>query len=177
MRLLFLTAVSFLTIVAAPAQIGILPAPIAPKPVYAQLKAYLNLTDTQVQNLLGIQASRNTAQQAIYQQINQKQTQLNLLLSQGTADALTVGQLEIDINNLRKQLPLPNSSFRTQALAVLTPDQTAKLPALVSALQLQATAYQAITLDLIDAPAPTGPPPLPAILPPASLGLAPSAAQ
>jgi Spy/CpxP family protein refolding chaperone len=171
MKMLFFTVASFLAIVPLPAQIVPMPPVQNLQTVYAQLTAYLNLTDTQVQNLLSIQASRNNAQQAIYKQIADKQTQLNTLLSQGTADALTVGQLEIDINNLRKQLPLPNSSYRTQALAVLTPDQVAKLPPLVNALQLQATAWQASTLDLIDAPALNGLPPLPAMMPPVGVGL------
>jgi hypothetical protein len=135
-----------------------------PQPVYTQLKAYLNLSDAQVQSLIDIQNSRNAAQQAIYKQINDKQTQLNTLLKNGTTDALTVGQLEIDINNLLKQLPIPSSSYRASALAVLTPDQKSKLPALISALQLQPTAWQAVTLDLIDAPAPVVMP-LPAMAP------------
>jgi hypothetical protein len=59
-----------------------------------------------VQSLIQIQTNRTAAQQPIYKQINDTQTQLNQLLSQGTSDALTVGQLEIDINKLRKQLPL-----------------------------------------------------------------------
>lgn len=168
MKMLSFAVASFLAIVPLPGQIV-----QTLQPVYAQLKAYLNLTDTQVQNLLSIQASRNNAQQAIYKQIADKQTQLNTLLSQGTTDALTVGQLEIDINNLRKELPLPNSPYRTQALAVLTPDQVAKLPSLVTALQLQTTAWQANALDLIDAPAPS---PLPAMMPPVGVGLT-SAAQ
>ena len=176
MKMLFCTVASFLAIVPLPGQIVPMPPVQNLQPVYAQLKAYLNLTDTQVQNLLSIQASRNNAQQAIYKQIADKQTQLNTLLSQGTADALTVGQLEIDINNLRKQLPLPNSSYRAQALAVLTPDQVAKLPSLVNALQLQTTAWQANALDLIDAPALNGPSPLPAMMPPEGVGLT-SAAQ
>jgi hypothetical protein len=108
-------------------------------------------------------------QSAIYKQINAKQMELNTLLSQGTSDALTVGQLEIDINNLRKQLRLPNSSYRTQALAVLDSTQTAKLPGLISALQLQLPAWQAITLDLIDAPGPTAPPPY--VAPPSAVEL------
>jgi len=141
-------------------QIGMpTPTPIAP-PVYTQLKAFLNLSDAQVQSLIQIQTNRTAAQQAIYKQINDKQNQLNLLLNQGTSDALSVGQLEIDINNLRKQLPLPNSSFRTSALAVLTPDQTAKLADLVRAMQLQQPAWQAVTLDLIDPPAPLTPAPI-----------------
>jgi Spy/CpxP family protein refolding chaperone len=175
MKVLFLTVASFLAIVPLPGQIVPMPPVQNLQPAYAQLKAYLNLTDTQLQNLLSIQASRNNAQQAIYRQIADKQTQLNTLLSQGTADALTVGQLEIDINNLRKQLPLPNSSYRTQALAVLAPDQVAKLPGLVNSLQLQTTAWQANTLDLIDAPALNGPLPLPATTP-VAVGLT-SAAQ
>ena len=159
MRPFVLAAVIFLTIVPLPGQIGIVPMPMPPQSPFAQLKAYLNLADAQVQALQAIQVNRNNAQQAIYKQINEKQMQLNALLGQGTSDALAVGQLEIDINNLRKQLPLPNSSYRTQARAVLDPGQTAKLPGLISALQLQLPAWQAITLDLIDAPGPTAPPP------------------
>ena len=154
-------AVGYLTASLLPAQGGVItPAPLA-QPVYTQLKAFLNLTDAQVQSLVQIQSNRTVAQQAIYKQINDKQTQLNLLLNQSTSDALTVGQLEIDINNLRKQLQLPNSSYRASALAVLTPDQTAKLADLVRALQLQQPAWQAITLDLIDPPVPSAPSPVP----------------
>ena len=164
MKTLLLTAVTLITFLPLPAQvpaiIGIVPGPVSPQPSYPQLRAYLNLTDAQVQSLVANLTNRSTTQQAIYKQINDKQMQLNTLLSQGTSDALTVGQLEIDINNLRKQLPLPNSSYRLMALSVLTPDQTAKLAALVNALLLQPPAYQAITLDLIDAPV-IAPPPLP----------------
>ena len=168
MKPLFLAiAVGCLTVSLLPAQIGVItPTPIA-QPVYTQLKAFLNLTDAQVQSLVQIQSNRTAAQQAIYKQINDKQTQLNLLLNQGTSDALTVGQLEIDINNLRKQLQLPNSSYRASALAVLTPDQTAKLADLVRALQLQQPAWQAITLDLIDPPASSAPSPV--LLPPMAM--------
>jgi len=144
------------------------PLPISPisppQASYAQLQAYLNLSDAQVQSLITIQNNRNAAHQAIYKQISDKQTQLSTLLRNGTTDALTVGQLEIDINNLQRQLSSPSTSYQTQALAVLTADQKNKLPGLVSALQLQTTAWQAVTLELIDAPAPV-PVPLPIGLP------------
>jgi hypothetical protein len=116
------------------------------------LKTYLNLSDGQLQSLEDIYKSRMAVQQAIYQQISAKQTQLNQLLAGGTSDAAAVGQLMIDIHNLQKQLPIPNSTYRDQALKVLTPDQAAKVPALTSALVLQQTAWQAVTLDLVDAP-------------------------
>ena len=170
-RLFLAIAIGCLAVSLLPAQNGSpTPTPIA-QPVYTQLKAFLNLTDVQVQSLIQIQTNRTAAQQAIYKQINDKQTQLNQLLSQGTSDALTVGQLELDINNLRKQLPLPNSTFRASALAVLTPDQTAKLADLVRALQLQQPAWQATTLDLIDSPAPSTPVPLP--MPPKAMSVEP----
>jgi len=153
-------AIGCLTVSLPHAQIGTSSSMPVDQPVYTQLKAFLNLTDAQVQSLIQIQTNRTAAQQAIYKQINDKQTQVNQLLNQGTSDALTIGQLEIDINNLRKQLQLPNSSYRTSALAVLTPDQAAKLADLVRALQLQQPAWQAITLNLIDAPAPSAPSPL-----------------
>ena len=139
--------------------------PPVPTPAYSQLKAYLNLSDAQLQSLEDIYKSRLTAQQAIYQQISAKQTQLNQLLAGGTTDAATVGQLMIDIHNLQQQAATPSSTYRDQALKVLSPDQVAKLTALVTALQLQQAAYQAVTLDLIDSPA-RAVVPLPAAAPP-----------
>ena len=127
--------------------------PPVPTPAYSQLNAYLNLSDTQLQSLEDIYKSRLTAQQAIYQQISAKQKQLNQLLAGGTTDAATVGQLMIDIHNLQQQAATPSSTYRDQALKVLSVDQAAKLTALVTALQLQQAAYQAITLNLIDSPA------------------------
>jgi Spy/CpxP family protein refolding chaperone len=139
--------------------------PPVPMPAYSQLKAYLNLSDTQLQSLGDIYKSRLTAQQVIYQQISAKQTQLNQLLAGGTTDAATVGQLMIDIHNLQQQAATPSSTYRDQALKVLSADQAAKLTALVTALQLQQAAYQAVTLNLIDSPA-RAVVPLPAAAPP-----------
>ena len=78
MKALFLAiAIGCLTVSLLPAQVGVItPTPIA-QPVYTQLKAFLNLTDAQVQSLVQIQSNRTAAQQAIYKQINDKQTQLN----------------------------------------------------------------------------------------------------
>ena len=65
MKPLFL-AIAFgcLTVPLLPAQTGVLtPTPIA-QPAYTQLKAFLNLTDIQVQSLIQIQTNRTAAQQA-----------------------------------------------------------------------------------------------------------------
>jgi Spy/CpxP family protein refolding chaperone len=115
---------------------------------FDELKVYLNLTDAQLQALQTIQQSKNQAQQTIFQQINEKQQQLNALLA-NSGSAVEIGQLTIDINNLRKQIPLPAEPYRSQAAAILTAVQQAKLAALNTALQLSPAASQAVTLSLI----------------------------
>lgn len=130
--------------------------PLPPIPASsAALKQYLGLSDTQMQALLDLQKSRAAADQAIYKQINDKQMAINSLLAAGSNDTLQIGQLTLDIFNLRKGLPTSGTQFRDPALAILTPDQKNKLPALTAALQLQQAAYQAIGLNLID---PVNPP-------------------
>lgn len=124
------------------------------QPGFADLKAYLNLTDGQVQAIQSVQKSRMQAEQAIYQEINQKQQQLNSLLQSGSTDAASIGQLMIDIQTLRKKLPLNGEPYRTESLAVLSQDQRNKLPDLVNALRLQAAGWQAVNANLIDAPKP-----------------------
>jgi hypothetical protein len=126
------------------------PLPPIPAPNSA-LKQYLGLTDAQVQQLQDMQKNRVAADQAIYKQINDKQTTINNLVNSGSTDAQQIGQLTIDIATLRKQLPSSGAQFRDPALAILTPDQKSKLPALSAALQLAPTAYQAVSLNLVDA--------------------------
>jgi len=121
-------------------------------PVYTEIKAYLSLTDTQIQSLQAIQDSRNQALQVIYNQISQKYNTLNQLLEAGNASAAQVGQLMLDIQALQKQTTSSDGPYRTQSLNVLTADQKAKLPKLTEALQLQPAAGQAGTLLLIDYP-------------------------
>jgi hypothetical protein len=125
------------------------PLPPIPAPNTALIQ-YLGLSDAQVQALQGVQSNRNTANQAIYKQINDKQTAINSLIAAGSNDALQIGQLTLDINNLRKQLQTSGAPFREPALAVLTADQKAKLAGLTNALLLQPAAYQAVNLNLID---------------------------
>jgi hypothetical protein len=125
------------------------PLPPIPAPSTA-LMQYLGLSATQLQALQDVQKSRTAADQATYKQISDKQMTINNLIAAGSNDALQIGQLTLDINNLRKQLLTSGAPFRDQALAVLTPDQKNKLAGLTNALQLQSAAYQAINMNLID---------------------------
>ena len=133
------------------------------KPQWTELQQYLSLTAAQLSTLESVYNSRMQAEQVVYQQMSEKQRQLNALLEQGSNDVTAIGRLMVDINNLRRQLPLNNGPYRTQALAVLTDAQKAKLPALTDALKLQTPGWQATALNLIDNPISQDPRILPAL--------------
>ena len=132
-------------------------------PRYEELKQHLGLSDAQLENLNDIQTAKYQAEAALWEQLRQKQQALEALLQQNTSDAARVGALMIEINTLRKQLPIPGGPYRQQALNVLTQEQKAKLDALSSALRLIAPASQAVGLNLIDplTPNPGLPRPMP----------------
>ncbi len=127
------------------------------EPAFTELKKYLALTDTQLDQLREIMQDRDRAAQEVYAQIQAKQVELNGLLESGSADVARMGQLTLDIHNLTRQPRAPSDQYRQRAVAVLTPDQRAKVPSLDQALKLAPTAYQAVTLNLLDSPAPGGP--------------------
>lgn len=121
--------------------------------VESPLRTYLTLTDSQMTSLQQVQTEKRKAESAIYTQINERQRQLNALLNQGSNDAATIGRLMVEINNLRKQLPLPSDQYRASALAVLTEAQKAKVPSLAEALKISSAASEAAYYSLIDSPA------------------------
>jgi Spy/CpxP family protein refolding chaperone len=120
---------------------------------YQALKQALALTDAQTQQLQDLQKNRQEATQAIYQKISDKQRQLNEALASATPDPAAIGQLEIDMSNLRKQIGA-GPSVRDEALAILSDAQKQKLKDLQNAMQLQRAANEAIGLGLISPPPP-----------------------
>jgi Spy/CpxP family protein refolding chaperone len=125
--------------------------PVVPQQ-WDQLKQYLVLTDAQVSSLEQLRQNRMQQEQTIYRQMSEKQRQMWELLQQGSNDAVTIGRLMVEINNLSRQLPLKGETYRAEVLALLTPPQKTKLPGLTDAMKLQSAAWQAIELNLIDNP-------------------------
>ncbi|HYI95507.1 MAG TPA: hypothetical protein VEX68_18340 [Bryobacteraceae bacterium] len=117
-----------------------------------ELRQYLVLSEAQVSTLEQIMKNRSQAEQQIYLQISEKERQMYNLLQQGSNDSTTIGRLMVEINNLRRQLPLSGAPYRTQALAAINDAQKAKVGALVEALKLQSPAWQAVQLNLMDSP-------------------------
>ena len=128
--------------------------PSGPTTSISNLKQYLTLTDGQVTSLVNIQQQQAQAQQQVSDQIQQKYATLQTLLQATNPNPNTVGQTMIDIQNLQKQLTPSIEPYRTQALAILTQAQVALLSNLNTALQLQNAAYEAVSVNLLTAPAP-----------------------
>ena len=118
------------------------------------LKAYLALTDTQVQSLTSIQQQQQQAVKGVFEQIQTKETSLHDLLDKGGADAATIGKLMLDIDTLRKQAHTANSASGDQVKALLTADQKTKLAALADTAQLMPAIHEAMMLGLVAPPAP-----------------------
>lgn len=149
-RILAFTVLCLLSLAAQ--ETGSLIAPPVIPNRWDQLKQYLVLTEAQVLSLDQVRQNRMQQEQAIYRQVSEKQREMYGLLQQGSNDAATIGRLMVEINNLNRQLPLKGDTYRTEVLAILTPQQKAKLPALVDAMKLQAAGWQAVELNMIDNP-------------------------
>lgn len=118
-----------------------------------QVKTYLSLTDAQVQSLQAIQQQERSTLSSVHQQLAQKQRALAQAMQSGSADATTLGNLLLDIVNLRKELTQGQTTYHTQAVAVLTAAQQTKLQALQAAADLAPTIRQAEFLYLVTRPA------------------------
>ena len=121
-----------------------------PEWTYPDLKAFLSLTDAQVTALTANLDNQSRALSNIYNQINEKYATLYQLLESGGGTATQLGQMLIDIQGLQRQIPQVDRPFRTQAANVLTTDQKNKLPALVEAMRLQPSVWQAQSLLLVE---------------------------
>ena len=121
-------------------------------PQSPDLKVFLNLSDSQVQDLVRLQQQKGQALQPVVQQAAQTQQKLQQILASPNPDPATVGQLVIAIATLGQQVQQVAGSFQQQASNLLQSDQKTKLPPLRLALELHPTALQAVFLGLLNAP-------------------------
>jgi len=125
-----------------------------------ELKTALSLTDDQVAQFRQLQQDRMQASRQNWDQVAQKQRELNDLLNSGTADATVVGNMTLEIRALQKQAPPDEQTYRDKALAILNPAQKTKLQLLEQALQLRPAVDEALSVNLLQFQAPRfmGPP-------------------
>lgn len=143
------TVLSLLFAATLAAQVVPVPPVTRPAPRVQELRAYLTLTDAQVQQLTQLQQTRAAEVQRIYEQIRQKEQQLQQAITAGGANPTTVGQLYLDIQTLRRSLT-PNTTANVDgARAILTPEQRTRLNGLIEAQRLQPVVSQALSLGLL----------------------------
>ena len=116
------------------------------------LKAFLNLADSQIQGLVQLQQQKGQTLQPLVQQATQAQQKLQQILAAPNPDPAVVGQLVIAMTALGQQFQQIAGSFQQQAANSLQPDQKTKLPPLQLALELHPAALQAVSLGLLNAP-------------------------
>lgn len=121
---------------------------------FDELKAYLNLTDSQIQSIQQAQQKAMESQRSVLEQVQSKQQALHDLLDKGTSDAAAVGKLMLDIRAFQKQIEQARTATHTQLLGFLTADQKTKLAALEQAAKLWPLIQQGGMLGLLEPPAP-----------------------
>jgi Spy/CpxP family protein refolding chaperone len=125
---------------------------------FEDIKKFLALSDTQIQQLVTILDEQTSTSQGQYEKVEAKRAELDVLLRSGSRDVAQIGQLTLDIYTLTNQPPATVQEGRNRALAVLTPQQRAQLGALAEATKLAAAASQAVAFNLVDPPPPPAAP-------------------
>ena len=117
------------------------------------LKAYLGLSDTQESSLKQIRADARRDLEPLRKSIQEKVKAIRQQSNAGDTSATALGQLMIDVQNARKQLEPIRMRAHDQAMAVLTPDQQAKVAQLVTGAKRGRELRQAARLGLLNLPA------------------------
>lgn len=128
-------------------------AAFAQPPAPTELKAYLNLTDTQITSITTANRAAIDANRALVGQLHTKRQALETSLADGASDAPAIGRAMLEIQSLRKQLDAAMSNVHDQAVSFLTADQKTKLKALDDAAKLRPAIGQAHELHLLAPPA------------------------
>jgi Spy/CpxP family protein refolding chaperone len=123
-------------------------------PNFTELKAYLNLTDSQVQALQTLRQNSMASMSTVHAQMRTAEESLRAKMQTGnSSDATAAGNLMMQMSTLRKQVEQAQVSLTQQSIATLTPDQQTKLKALQAAADLQPDIMQAQMLGLLARPA------------------------
>lgn len=121
-------------------------------PSHDQLKQALGLSDDQVTQLVDLRKQEREALRPVFAQMRDKRKAVQDAMQAGGTDAAALGNLLIEMQNLRKQVRDSNLQYRDKALGVLNADQKAKLKALEEAEKLAPAIRQGVGLNLLAPP-------------------------
>ena len=117
---------------------------------HKSLQNHLSLSDEQMQQFESLRRDQFERMRPVIEQMGEKQRALDEALKAASPDPALVGRLTIELQQLRQAMPDAREALREQALAILSTGQRAQLDNLRDALQLHATATQAVSLNLLD---------------------------
>ena len=122
-------------------------------PDVSALKAYLNLTDAQVTSLGDITKAQRDATRTVADELRAKHQAMNTAMRSGSTDSATLNSAAQAIQAGEQRMQSIRQQYQAQAVAVLTPDQQAKLKTLSDAAALAPNIHEAAMLGLINPPA------------------------
>jgi Spy/CpxP family protein refolding chaperone len=118
------------------------------------VRTYLTLTDSQMAGLQAIRQTAQTAAEPLLEQLRAKQQALRVALNQTTVDAAAINALRAEITVLEERLKRIRDDARAQMMALLGPEQKAKLATLEAAAALHAEIQGAAAMGLLEGPGP-----------------------
>ncbi len=105
----------------------------------AAAKSFLGLSDQQVQQLTQLRRDEQAAVRPLREQLQAKTKELNAARQAANPNPGAIGQLVLDVQNLRKQVRAINEDYHNKALALLDSAQTEKLSNLEQAARRAST--------------------------------------
>ena len=119
---------------------------------FGVLVEHLGLTEQQVADLRANQQTLREASRDLIRQIGEKSRQLRHEMGQESPNAAIVGQLTVEIHDLKNQIKTLRDESRAASLLLLDESQQQRLAQLRQALSLMGAAQQAAGMNLIDGP-------------------------
>ncbi len=110
------------------------PVPASPSPLRL-LARFLQLSEEQVDGLRSLLEDRRAALEAVNLELDHKTEAWKELINAPTKDPLAIGNLAIEIHELRSQITEAHRIFRERFEALLSEEQVRKLRLLLRALE------------------------------------------
>jgi len=111
------------------------PRPAQRRAAMAATKTFLGLSDQQVQQLVQLRREERESLQPVRLQMKEKAQALRQARQSASPDPAVVGQLVLDMQNLREQVRSINAGYRTRALDLLDATQKEKVQNLQKAAE------------------------------------------
>ena len=116
------------------------------------VNSYLNLTEQQVAELKTARQTSREESRPIMQALREKGQALREEMRMESPNPGVIGDLTVEVKDLRDQLKAARTAQRNQLLGLLTEEQRGQVEELERVISLQAAAHQAAAMNFIEGP-------------------------